>query len=64
MRPPSPEANLWGAYTTEDQGHLLTVFGTEQGLRYRIPFGSVDDVIGYLHDHATEAGDRVGHDGR
>ena len=34
-----PEANLWGAYTTEDQGHLLTVFGTEQGLRYRIPFG-------------------------
>ncbi len=55
-----PEANLWGAYTTEDQGHLLTVFGTEQGLRYRIPFGAVDDVIGYLRDHATEAGDRVG----
>jgi alpha-amylase len=55
-----PEANLWGAYTTEDQGHLLTVFGTEQGLRYRIPFGNVEDVIGYLRDHATEAGDRVG----
>ena len=55
-----PEANLWGAYTTEDQGHLLTVFGTEQGLRYRIPFGGVEDVIGYLRDHATEAGDRVG----
>ena len=55
-----PEANLWGAYTTEDQGHLLTVFGTEQGLRYRIPFGAVEDVIAYLRDHATEAGDRVG----
>ncbi len=55
-----PEANLWGAYTTEDQGNLLTVFGTEQGLRYRIPFGSVEDVIGYLREHATEAGDRVG----
>jgi alpha-amylase len=55
-----PEANLWGAYTTEDQGHLLTVFGTEQGLRYRIPFGTVEDVIGYLREHATEAGDRVG----
>ena len=38
-RPSIPEANLWGAYTTEDQGRLLTVFGTEQGLRYRIPFG-------------------------
>ena len=55
-----PEANLWGAYTTEDQGNLLTVFGTEQGLRYRIPFGSVEDVIGYLRDHATEDGKRVG----
>ena len=55
-----PEQNLWGAYTTEDQGQLLTVFGTEQGLRYRIPFGAVEDVIGYLRDHATEAGDRVG----
>ncbi|MEI7743209.1 MAG: alpha-amylase/4-alpha-glucanotransferase domain-containing protein, partial [Chloroflexota bacterium] len=55
-----PEQNLWGAYTTEDQGHLLTVFGTEQGLRYRIPFGDVEDVIAYLREHATEAGDRVG----
>ncbi len=55
-----PEANLWGAYTTEDQGQLLTVFGTEQGLRYRIPFGSVEDVIEYLRAHATEEGNRVG----
>ncbi len=55
-----PEENLWGAYTTEDQGNLLTVFGTEQGLRYRIPFGTVESVIDYLRDHATEAGDRVG----
>jgi alpha-amylase len=55
-----PEENLWGAYTTEDQGHLLTVFGTEQGLRYRIPFGSVEAVIDYLRVHATEDGRRVG----
>ncbi len=55
-----PEQNLWGAYTTEDQGRLLTVFGTEQGLRYRIPFGEVDDVIAYLRTHATEDGTRVG----
>ncbi|MFM2106817.1 MAG: hypothetical protein RL338_1849 [Chloroflexota bacterium] len=54
------EAGLWGAYVTEDQGKPLTVFGTGQGLRYRIPFGSVDDVISYLRDHATEAGDRIG----
>jgi 4-alpha-glucanotransferase len=55
-----PEQNLWGAYTTEDQGRLLTVFGTEQGLRYRIPFGEVDDVIDHLRRHATEDGTRVG----
>jgi hypothetical protein len=55
-----PEQNLWGAYTTEDQGRLLRVFGTEQGLRYRIPFGEVDDVIDYLRRHATADGSRVG----
>ncbi len=55
-----PEEDLWGPYTTEDQGRLLTVFGTEQGLRYRIPFRDVEDVIGYLRSHATEDGDRVG----
>ncbi len=55
-----PEDALWGAYTTDDQGCILTVFGTEQGLRYRIPFGEVDDVIAYLRGHASEDGKRVG----
>ena len=55
-----PEEALWGPYMTDDQGRVLTVFGTEQGLRYRIPFAEVDDVIGYLQDHATERGDRLG----
>jgi alpha-amylase len=55
-----PEDRHWGPYTTDDQGSLLAVFGTEKGLRYRIPFGEVDDLIAYLRDHATEEGDRVG----
>ncbi len=55
-----PEEDLWGPYTTEDQGQLLRVFGTEQGLRYRIPFRDVDEVIDYLREHATEDGERVG----
>lgn len=55
-----PEEALWGPYTTDDQGKVLTVFGTEQGLRYRIPFSAVEDVVGYLRDHATEQGERVG----
>jgi alpha-amylase len=55
-----PEEDLWGPYTTEDQGHLLRVFGTEQGLRYRIPFREVDEVIDYLRGHATDDGARLG----
>jgi 4-alpha-glucanotransferase len=55
-----PEEDLWGPYTTEDQGHLLRVFGTEQGLRYRIPFREVGEVIDYLRANATDAGDRIG----
>jgi len=54
------EEALWGPYTTEDQGHVLRVFGTEQGLRYRIPFREVDEVIDYLREHATDDGERVG----
>ena len=54
------EDAMWGPYTTEDQGRLITVFGTEQGLRYRIPFHEVDEVIDYLREHATEEGERVG----
>ncbi len=54
------EDAMWGAYVTEDQGRLLRVFGTEQGLRYRIPFGDPADVIAHLRDHATEDGRRLG----
>ena len=55
-----PEDAMWGSYTTDDQGRILTVFGTEQGLRYLIPFHDVEEVIEYLREAATEAGDRVG----
>jgi alpha-amylase len=50
----------WGTYTTDDQGQMLTVFGTEQGLRYRIPFRDVEELIDYLREHASEDGARVG----
>ena len=45
-----PEDAMWGTYTTDDQGKLLTIFGTEQGLRYRIPWQPVDELIDYLRD--------------
>ncbi len=55
-----PEAGHWGPYSTDDQGQILRVFGTEQGLRYRIPFREVDEVIDYLREHATDDGERIG----
>jgi len=51
---------MWGPYSTEDQGRRISVFGTEQGLRYRIPFGAVEDVIDHLRTNATEDGKRLG----
>ena len=54
------ESRLWGTYTTDDQGRLLTLFASDKGLRYRIPFGAVEDAIAYLRDHATEDGHVLG----
>jgi 4-alpha-glucanotransferase len=55
-----PEERRWGAYTTDDQGALVTLFGTEQGLRYLIPFGTVKDTIAHLRANATADGTRIG----
>jgi hypothetical protein len=54
------ESKLWGSYTTDDQGRRLTVFASSQGLRYRMPFGTVPDTIEYLREHATEGGGLLG----
>jgi 4-alpha-glucanotransferase len=53
------EDALWGPYTTEDQGRLLTVFGSDRRLRYGIPFGSVEEIVERLETNATAAGDRL-----
>ncbi len=55
-----PEERHWGHYSTDDQGHRVSVFGSEQGLRYRIPFRPVDETIEYLRLHATADGSPVG----
>jgi len=51
---------MWTAFTTDDRGLRLTVFGTEQGLRYRIPFKPVEDVMSYLAARRTPDGRFVG----
>jgi len=54
------EDEMWTAFTTDDRGKRLTVFGTEQGLRYRIPFKPVEDLISYLAARRTDDGRFVG----
>jgi 4-alpha-glucanotransferase len=55
-----PEDQMWGTYTTDDQGQMLTIFGGEKGLRYLIPWKPVEELLTYLRESATQAGDRVG----
>jgi hypothetical protein len=55
-----PEDELWGVYSTDDAGRRIDLFATGKGLRYRIPFGEIDEVIGYLRQHATADGSRLG----
>ncbi len=55
-----PQERHWGPYSTDDQGHRVIVYGSEQGLRYRIPFRPVEEVIEYLREHATEDGSLIG----
>lgn len=55
-----PDDQMWGTYSVDDQGRRLTVFGTEQGLRYQIPWRPVPELIDHLRAHATPDGNRVG----
>ena len=55
-----PEDQMWGTYSTDDQGRMLTIFGTEKGLRDGMPWKPVEDVIEYLRANATEDGECVG----
>jgi alpha-amylase len=51
---------MWGTYTTDDQARRLTIFGTERGLRYRIPWRPVEELVDYLYEAAAAGGHRLG----
>ncbi|MDP9314923.1 MAG: DUF1926 domain-containing protein [Chloroflexota bacterium] len=53
------DQDLFGYYTTEEQGQMLNVFGTSKPLRYLIPWQGVDQVIDYLRSEATEDGTKI-----
>ncbi|MFH2034492.1 MAG: alpha-amylase/4-alpha-glucanotransferase domain-containing protein [Candidatus Margulisiibacteriota bacterium] len=54
-----PEDDLFGYFTTEDQGDTLRVFPINKHLRYLIPFRQPEEAIDYLRSIATEEGDRA-----
>jgi hypothetical protein len=51
---------MWAPLHDRRPRPRLTVFGTEQGLRYRIPFRPVEEVISYLRERTTPDGRFVG----
>lgn len=53
------DEDLFGYYTTEEQGYPLKVFATSKYLRYSIPWRGVEEVIAYLRAHASAKGIRV-----
>jgi alpha-amylase len=54
---------LQGYYLTERAGHALALFPIDKGLRYRIPFFPVDDVLAYLRGFGPEVALTYGDDG-
>ncbi|HEX7810583.1 MAG TPA: alpha-amylase/4-alpha-glucanotransferase domain-containing protein [Burkholderiales bacterium] len=48
--------DLTGYYSTEESGTRLDLFPISEALRYRIPFSTAPETIGYLESLATEDG--------
>jgi len=46
------DEELTAYFVTEDNGHILNVFGTAKQLRYTIPWRPVDETIEYLRGEA------------
>ena len=53
------DEDLFGYFNTEEQGRYLKIFPISKYLRYSIPWHTVERVIGYLKDNASENGDRI-----
>ncbi len=48
------ESDLYGYYTTEDDGRVISVFPGSERLRYTIPFADPQQTIDYLHHIAEQ----------
>ncbi len=53
------EDQLYGYYSTEDEGKVVYLFPSNERLRYSIPFREPHETIDYLRSVASEKGDNV-----
>ena len=53
------DEDLFGYFNTEEQGRYLKIFPISKYLRYSIPWHTVENVIGYLKDNASDSGERI-----
>lgn len=53
------EDQLYGYYSTEDEGKVVYLFPSSERLRYSIPFREVHETIDYLKEVATEDDSRL-----
>ena len=53
------EHQLYGYYSTEDEGKVVYLFPSSERLRYSIPFREPHETIDYLRSLATDEGDRI-----
>ena len=53
------ESELYGYYTTEEQGRTINVFPGNKKLRYTIPFAPIEETINCLRSIASEDANRI-----
>lgn len=53
------ESELYGRYTSEEQGKVVDIFPVDKTLRYQIPYASPQEVIDYLGSLASPDGNKA-----
>lgn len=53
------EDELYGRYTSEEQGKVVDIFPVDKTLRYQIPYASPQEVIDYLGSIASPDGNKA-----
>ncbi len=53
------QEELFGYFTTEDEGRIISLFPGSEDLRYLIPFHPPEEVVEYIINHGDDSGKRI-----